>query len=108
MNDKLQKIREIIIKANPEIVLGEHEHYAGPDSPPEIEVEFRPIRLSDVLLAMDKKGLNYLVDLGGVFVKQIAIGLDKIEWTNYSWNLKEDDLSKQSEETINFLAKVLT
>ena len=67
----------------------------------------RPIRLADVLLALWEKRIKPLegwlfVDIQGQFIS----GID-LEEKGIFWNLKEDDLSKQSPETIKFLTELL-
>ena len=63
----------------------------------------RPIHLSDVLLAIDKtyKGReNHDLFMDGLI-------LENMTTEGKTWNLHDDDLSHQSEETINFLHKIL-
>ena len=52
MNKEIEKITKACVIANPSIILGEHEHYMGPDAPPEIETELRPLTLADIIVAM--------------------------------------------------------
>lgn len=54
----------------------------------------RPIRLSDVLLAIEK-----------AFENRLGVSQRKFE-TLEKWNLRNDDLNDQSGETINFLAEL--
>lgn len=63
----------------------------------------RPIRLADVLLAVknNPRGLSYQILLDVL----LADGGDLK--TKPLWNLRQDDLSLQSEETINFFAAML-
>jgi len=56
----------------------------------------RPIRLADVLQAMDDAAKG---DLQQIRENLIA--------TYDKWNLLDDDLSRQSQETIDFLAEIL-
>jgi hypothetical protein len=74
----------------------------------------RPIRLTDVLLAIDrrklwnetmKKELNYLEF--DIEVEKFWIG-HKITHKSCLWNLKDDNLDHQSEETKQFLVGLLT
>lgn len=60
----------------------------------------RPIRLTDVLLAMEGFGVRRYS--GG----DNRIG-DKFADLFECWNLLDDDLSHQSQETIDFLAEIL-
>lgn len=71
------------------------------------EILGRPIHLADVLLAIEKlsKDVNILVDSQG----SIYVG-GLVNWQiikNVSWNLLQDDLSKQSEELKSFVANLL-
>lgn len=69
----------------------------------------RPIHLADVLLLLGD-AFNGSVGINGeTFVWKVTEG----EWREdqpqhyYPWNLRADDLEKQSEETINFLYELL-
>lgn len=77
----------------------------------EVQILGRPIRLADVLLAVDKllyieieggrtHPENMFVNCKGDFILETGLILGR-------WNLREDDLSKQSEETLKFLAELL-
>lgn len=127
----LQKIREACIKANPEIVelkfgcevrlkvRGDQgviiEALRIPSNGPrgfvywnkdmgEVRVLFaddfeilgRPIRLADVLLAIDTQGKSHH-----------EVNGDECFLCSGLWNLRQDDLSLQSEETLNFIASTL-
>lgn len=59
-------------------------------------VTSRPIRLADVLLAMEKAGY-----------RESFTSLLDLEWSG-CWNLRADSLSEQSPETLQFLAELLT
>jgi hypothetical protein len=64
----------------------------------------RPIRLADVLLAMDEfmhPNAQMLVTTSGEFDDCVHSTFQA------KWNLREDDLTKQSPETIAFISKVL-
>lgn len=79
----------------------------------------RPIRLADVLLAIENtrdKNLKkwYAVSTSGLFLEN---KVEKITPRIYahpmistlrSWNLRKDSLEEQSEETITFLAELLS
>jgi len=70
------------------------------------EILGRPIRLSDVLLALENKFYNQSVILkGGVF--EMKFWTEKGIKACINWDLKHDDLNLQSEETIKFLAELL-
>lgn len=104
----LETIRQKCIEANP----GLKDQCAAEEcSQCQHNPVVRPIRLADVLLAIDKFHGNMFVDEVGCFVKP-----KRKEFTynyiikndqNVKWNLRQDDLSKQSEETVNFLAELL-
>ena len=74
---------------------------------PHIEILGRPIRLADVLLTMELAEGNYhMVNPFGEFYYYEETGTT---WrgTNFCWNLRADDVEKQSEETISFLYDLL-
>jgi len=81
----------------------EKEHYQK-DYEVDFEVLGRPIRLSDVLLAIYKKDnankTNVYLESDGQFVINGNFA------TKY-WDLKNDNLELQSENTIKFLANLL-
>ncbi len=65
----------------------------------EYKIIGRPIHLADVLLVIEPIAIKR--DLSDLLLKFI-IGSD------YMWNLKDDNLDNQSEETINFIHSLLT
>lgn len=72
----------------------------------------RPIRLADVLLALQKnKSYNLIaVDEYGTFYsdeKDVGFDIVQVDGQNIEWNLEQDDLSKQSEETIDFIFNLI-
>lgn len=89
------------------------------------EILGRPIRLSDVLVAIEvkrkeKKGWEWMIDGRGTFwttngsdIQNIAIFWKEHGLKNHEegykifWNLLDDDLSHQSEETLQFLSGLL-
>lgn len=86
----IETIRKACIAANPEIV---QPVYDGANTYID-----RPIHLADVLLAMDER-------LDTPFFP------DANEWELFlfhKWNLHKDTLTDQSDETLSFLAKLLT
>lgn len=93
----LEIIRQACIKANPEIIISKN-----------YERTIREIRLADVLLAIEKKELG----------KEMCIGSDgqlayrnnhfTLTFLNHYWDLKNDNLELQPEETLEFLSKLLT
>ncbi|KKL61319.1 hypothetical protein LCGC14_2196490 [marine sediment metagenome] len=125
--DKVEFIRQQAIKANPEIVelkfgceviikdgkngkiIYESDTgtlvIAGRELPITFkgsvtEIIGRPIRLADVLYAIKEKQKLYHKDLIGLIE-------DKMINVMLSWNLKDDNLENQYEETIDFIYKIL-
>lgn len=66
----------------------------------------RPIRLADVLLAMEGKISNDSLSLHSGGYRDFLWYQDEKIQINF-WNLLKDSLSDQSEETINFLYQLL-
>jgi hypothetical protein len=117
--DKLSFIREKCIAANPEIV---ELKYDDSDNGKQFkqsssnivftisihgyprkdihEILGRPIRLADVLLAIDKK-------YPGNFATVASNGWFHYGYKRCFYDLRADDLREQSEETINFLYELL-
>ena len=62
----------------------------------------RPIRLADVLLAIPKSEPLTL------FPERLIFGEVNEKGAFGIWNLRKDDLNEQSEETIDFLAGLLS
>lgn len=125
MSNKLSQLKEVIQKANPEIMelkfgceLEEDFIFAWSNGPltwiisdkgkgtliqvPNIsnyKILGRPIRLADVLLALDKNGISASVDTHG--------NMGFLPFKGHTeWDLIAD-LDHQSEETINFLWELL-
>ena len=66
----------------------------------------RPIRLTGVLLAL-KKELGEISMLNGVS-DYILLGHSELTLNSFAkWNLKDDNLENQSEETLQFIADLL-
>jgi hypothetical protein len=101
-DQQLETIRQACIKANKEIVT---THLPTEKFNP-YETE-RPIRLADVLLAIGDNNpkVNGIRANGGF----MRIGRFQQRNTNYTlfWNLRTDDLTAQSNDTIEFLANLL-
>lgn len=75
----------------------------------EYEILGRPIRLADVLLAFQKNkisGARISIDEDGSFA--IDNGNIRMNHPNARWNLKDDNLDHQSDETKQFLIDLLT
>lgn len=107
--EKIEAIRKACAKANPEIIVEGCESGISPcacwwhkNYPPDGN-KFRPIRLADVLLAIDDKSSRerYTVDCLGGFKK---VGT---KWIICNWNLRKDSLEEQSEETVAFIYDLL-
>lgn len=97
---KVYAIRSRCIAANPEI--GELKTFECGSCGADDQQFYRPIRLADVLLAIGSGvRLEEQTSSG-----QLSIGVAGKGWTLY--NLLEDDLTKQSQETIDFLTDLLT
>ena len=98
--DKLQLIRQACIEANPG-----KEWYTRWST----AVQVHPATLVDVLLAIHAVNpYSYFVDIRGDFWKWVNMDVAPIRNEHVRWNLREDDLTKQSPETIDFLYDVLT
>lgn len=105
-------VREACIKANPDVDYCERRCYA--------DIEYnrkvckdphhrRPMRLADVLLAMSLKDKKFILSDSSVAMDYKGYFFDPISEESYGvqWNLPGDDLSKQSPETLKFLADLL-
>lgn len=89
---KIEAIREKCVAANPEKewILGDERNYDA------------PARLADVLLAI-KLSFD-----GGTLTGRLEETKQAIhDLADFRWNLRVDDLSLQSPETINFLFEIL-
>lgn len=89
----------------------QQEYLIRADEKCEFEIIGRDIRLADVLLAMnaDKENIwGYYLDLNGKLVEEYEyeFGME-LNPTNFQWNLKDDNLDNQSEETKEFLYELL-
>jgi hypothetical protein len=99
-------IRAACIKANPEI-----EKTVGWGRHGDRLIDDRPIRLADVLLAIGEKAKSVGID-GFVEVDQygtfwMSARIVENEMRQVNWNLRQDDLTLQSDECITFLASEL-
>ncbi len=74
------------------------------------EIIGRPIRLADVLLAIEiRKPTMKITDSDNIdYGKMVDITEEEKIKAMFDWDLKSDDLEKQSEETISFLHNLLT
>lgn len=114
---KLEAIRKACVAANPsitieqtalervseicfELTLGEED---GLSTMPDTN---RPIRLADVLLALNQKSETHWywsVNTTGAWFD----GRQSVTHILCEWDLRNDDLSKQSEETVDFIHGLL-
>jgi|SRR5690348_11871413 len=75
------------------------------------EIIGHPVRLADVLLAIGSGVSGTSVDATGQFMRWNIP--EKKDWDGYwayqdaDWNLRDDDLEKQSPETVEFLYSLL-
>lgn len=67
----------------------------------------RPIRLADVLLAMEKKVKDKSTNNTEYLSNEMQYLWESAKDIIHLWNLREDDLSKQSAECLEFLANLL-
>lgn len=101
----LLELKKKIIEANPDIL--KRESYPVADC----ELEMLPtIRLTDILLALKGNKLGE-VELGDYYISGSYLIFvdypDDNEEEKWSWNLRDDNLDHQSEETIKFLHSIL-
>jgi hypothetical protein len=103
--EQLSFIREKCIVANPEIgndysvaAIGGRLRNTSERVWNAKAVQGRPIRLADVLLAINA---TLRKERGTISLDENSVKLILF------WNLRADDLEKQSEETISFLAELL-
>lgn len=72
------------------------------------EIIGRQIRLADVLLAINNRGEQFitcLISSTGHFYQRSALPL--VTATAETWDLKNDDLTKQSSDTVDFIYSLL-
>lgn len=103
MKTNLEEIRAAVVKACPEI--GHHycgSSYCGID-PKCLEEHSRPIRLADVLRALD---INSTDRRWGCAVSSNLFAIT-FAGNTAIWNLALDNLDDQSEATIAFIHKIL-
>lgn len=112
MNEQYEKLRQVIIAANPEImeldtgcvVQSDNRAYLVGSSDVHMLSQFkiigRPIRLADVLLAIEKHGLNDQIEYHNIL-------FDLLVKNESLWNLRNDNLDHQSDETKQFLINLL-
>lgn len=96
MNKKLQLIREKCIAANPHRKEGWDWDSGRPEGSG--YMDHAPCRLADVLLAIETSE-------GKVYDRAVN---ESMATALNIWNLRADDLEKQSEDTITFLAELLS
>lgn len=131
MEEKIQKIRSACIKANPQYFsyyvanTGKFEfngHWEIADTVEDIPIrlrdiedplngirrhwsEERPVRFSDILLALQKVKMadRIMLDVEGRFYNDEMSLLDE----NAKWDYLKDNLLFQSQETVDFIFKIL-
>lgn len=74
----------------------------------EIEILGRPIHLADILVACDKANRNIYVHRTGIIIDfDIIRTLQDKRESGAEWNLRADSLTKQTTETLLFLAELV-
>ena len=100
MKDKINKIRKACIKANPEGfgIIDEQKSYPY----------MRDVRLADVLLVISNSVHNVYIDADGVFIDYDSVWESgEVKVHDFNWNLKDNNLENQSEETLEFIFNLL-
>ena len=92
--DKIQKIREKCIEANPEI-----NEIILPDYP---NGRHRTIRLADVFLALKSLDPKTFQET----LKDLVIGIENGKKIMF-WNLKDDNIENQTPPTVNLILNLL-
>jgi hypothetical protein len=121
---KYQKLREVIQKANPEIKkreilyrcnrIWEAWQYKTIEENDFEEVNLSEnITLADVLLALNKNKSGVAIQDFGCFMLSYELG-EYIDWQEIThnrkrcyWNLKDNNLDNQSNETLTFIYDLL-
>lgn len=105
-NQQLKTIRDACIKANPE-KLGYCYRGGCYDDVCQLQKHQCPIGLASVLLAINELDNDQIgmVDSSGQFGHDTLQG-DGVDWSGVCWNLRQDDLTLQSDECISFLAEL--
>lgn len=105
----LELIRDKCVAANSKLGVAEAVVQCGKRGGLNIVSRSRPIRLCDVLLAIGGGKTYYgVMDDGKVIhLSPRADSNAKYVLVDARWNFREDDLTKQSEETLVFLAELL-
>jgi len=111
-DDRLKFIREKCIAANPEIGQAVRISPLIVPLPRLKDKARRPIRLADVLLAMNKlhHDGSYMISDAGFFAHfkaRCALAEKAIRVFECAWNLGADNLKRQRPETIDFIANLL-
>lgn len=74
---------------------------------PDCEIIGRPIRLADVLLAIGKDEKDIYFKNSDTTIPKWKIIHSDITGSSIGWNLLKDDLTLQSDETIDFLSTLI-
>ena len=108
MTTNLHIIREAVIKAQHEKEWETRLVRLPTDQNGYSEIE--DIRLADVLLALQQtpKTSKLVVDDYGVFWDLNTLSNSTVQQKPFNWNLKNDDLTAQSPECLQFLAELLS
>jgi len=125
---KSEVIRAACVKANPEIVelkFGCAYRVKNKPSPLpyvvngeailqtiknlDLQIIGRPVRLADVLLAINEKKKDwYAFDCAGyLLIREFGTSAFELAGEPSPWNLRSDDLTLQSDDTINFLYELV-
>jgi hypothetical protein len=91
--DDIKNIRAACTKANPDI----EEEFGCSCGSCDYETRVRPIRLADVLLAVENGRSAEMTE------EKIRI----LRYIASIWNLRTDDLEQQSDETVEFISSLL-
>lgn len=113
MNDNLEIIRKAVIAANPEIrnwsdCFVHNPLLQGGADGDSCQCKIRPIRLADVMLAIQHQRV---LENGGKIptsaskIFETTGKINELIWLR--WNLRKDSLEEQSEECLQFLGTLL-
>lgn len=104
---KLKHIIEKCIEANPDIVINKNAQLIKFDHTVEYFKQTRPIRLADVLMALNDKYEEVNFE-EYKFHSPIEIWLDWSKTLVGLWNLKDNVLEKQLQSTQDFIYEALS
>ncbi len=106
---KIEVIRAKCIEANPEIKKRRYAIGRGEDFYTSKYI-LPTIHIADVLVAIQHtpKTSKLVIDDYGVFWDMNTLKNSTLQEKSFAWNLLKDDLTLQSEETINFIYDLIT